>query len=62
MKKVIMLVFAILAFALISCNSVETKNDSTTVKIDSVKTKADSVKAKVDTTSKINPKKLIIKK
>lgn len=57
MKKVIVLLFAMLAFAFVSCNSVETEEvvvtDSTTVGIDSTKavvdtTVTDSIK-KVET-------------
>ena len=57
MKKIITLLFAILAIMMISCNSAETKKeiklDSTVVKIDSTqKTKVDSIAKPIDASKK----------
>jgi len=64
MKKLITLLFAILAFALVSCNFGETKEevktDSTAVCVDTTKVVVDTI-AKVDTCEKVE-KAPVVKK
>ena len=60
MKKIITLMMAILAIALVSCGTAETKKEE--IKVDSTAVKIDSTVVKIDTVAKVDTCKKICKK